>query len=133
MSSVSGSTQVSSGTKAMSSTWGNVGLGKKEFLQVLCAELSNQNPLEPMKNSEFMGQLAQLAQIDFTDQMRKVELATQALGKQVRLGQTLQGDTVEGVVEAISLRNGQPYLIVQGVAFPVEALLEVSSAEVSKR
>lgn len=113
-----------------SSTLGSVWYGKKEFLQVLCAELSNQNPLEPMKNSEFIGQLAQLAQIDFMDQMKKVQLASSALGKQVKLSINSGGATVQGVVERVVLQNGQPYLVVGGKVYPVDTLTEVSFQEV---
>lgn len=113
-----------------SSTLGSVWYGKKEFLQVLCAELSNQNPLEPMKNSEFIGQLAQLAQIDFMDQMKKVQLASSVLGKQVKLSINSGGAAVQGVVERVVLQNGQPYLVVGGKTYPVDTLTEVSFQEV---
>ncbi len=32
----------------------------EQFMQLLLAQLRNQNPLEPMDNSEFMGQMTQL-------------------------------------------------------------------------
>lgn len=32
----------------------------EQFMQLLLAQLRNQNPLEPMENSEFMGQMTQL-------------------------------------------------------------------------
>ena len=36
-------------------------LGKNEFLELLVAQLNNQNPLEPQENGEFIGQLAQFS------------------------------------------------------------------------
>ena len=38
-------------------------LGKNEFLELLVAQLNNQNPLEPQENGEFIAQLAQFSQI----------------------------------------------------------------------
>lgn len=36
------------------------GMNGNEFMLILLAQLKNQNPLEPMDNSEFMGQMTQL-------------------------------------------------------------------------
>ena len=35
-------------------------LGSAQFMQILMAQLTHQNPLEPMKDSEMMSQFAQL-------------------------------------------------------------------------
>ncbi|TVP45377.1 MAG: hypothetical protein EA350_09310 [Gemmatimonadales bacterium] len=39
-------------------------MGRDEFLQLLVAQLRNQDPLEPMKGEEFAAQLAQFAQVE---------------------------------------------------------------------
>ena len=39
----------------------NKDLGKNEFLNLLVAQLNNQNPLEPQGNGEFIAQLAQFS------------------------------------------------------------------------
>jgi flagellar basal-body rod modification protein FlgD len=39
-------------------------LGKNEFLELLVAQLNNQNPLEPQGNGEFIAQLAQFSQVE---------------------------------------------------------------------
>lgn len=36
----------------------------REFMKLLTTQLSNQNPLEPMQDTEFMAQLAQFSQIE---------------------------------------------------------------------
>lgn len=38
--------------------------GKEQFLQLLCAQISNQNPLNPMDDKEMVGQLAQFSAIE---------------------------------------------------------------------
>lgn len=39
-------------------------LGKDAFLELLIAQVINQNPLEPMKNTEFIAQLAQFSSLE---------------------------------------------------------------------
>jgi flagellar basal-body rod modification protein FlgD len=39
-------------------------LGKDEFLKILITQLKNQNPLDPLKPEEFLGQLSQLTQVE---------------------------------------------------------------------
>lgn len=42
----------------------NNGMGKDAFMQLLVAQLTNQDPLEPMNDTEFLGQLTQYSQLE---------------------------------------------------------------------
>lgn len=42
----------------------NKDLGKNEFLELLVAQLNNQNPLDPQANGEFIAQLAQFSTVE---------------------------------------------------------------------
>ncbi len=46
-------------------------LGKNEFLQLLVKQLENQDPLEPMKNEEFVAQLATFSSLEQLTDMNK--------------------------------------------------------------
>ena len=39
-------------------------LGKNEFMELMIAQLKNQNPLEPQDNGEFISQLAQFSSLE---------------------------------------------------------------------
>ncbi len=109
------------------------GLGRDAFLAMLVAELRNQNPLEPLKNENF---LMQLATFDTLDQMHQVKEAVTELAR-VQLaaqGAALVGRSVEasteqgaviGVVEEVGFGGGDLYLLVGGQWVPLAAVTRV--------
>jgi flagellar basal-body rod modification protein FlgD len=44
-------------------------LGQKDFLTLLTAQLQNQDPLNPMQNTEFLGQMAQFSTVSGIERM----------------------------------------------------------------
>lgn len=58
-------TQGATGTTAAGSlTGGNSALGQEEFLQLLVAQLGNQDPMNPMDGQQFAAQLAQFSSVE---------------------------------------------------------------------
>jgi flagellar basal-body rod modification protein FlgD len=103
---------------AASDTDRNV-LGKDAFLQLLVTQLRNQNPLEPLSNTEYIAQMAQ-----FTSVEQLMNLATEmsALRHSLGIASSLIGKVVEwtemdtetgqpvtrqGVVDSIVVRDGE--------------------------
>jgi flagellar basal-body rod modification protein FlgD len=64
MSTVNGVSSALDQYQIKSDTTANKELGKNEFLNLLVAQLNNQNPLEPQSNGEFIAQLAQFSQVE---------------------------------------------------------------------
>lgn len=62
--SMSGSTS-STSTSAEKAADNSI-LGKDSFLKILVAQMSNQDPLEPLDSAEFIAQMAQFAEVEQT-------------------------------------------------------------------
>ena len=88
----------------------NSQLKMDDFLQLLTSQITNQDPLEPMKDTEFISQMANIASLEqmqqFTDGFSKFAdshgemLAQTYLGNRVEI---LSGNKeVNGIVEAVN-------------------------------
>jgi len=71
----------------------NKALGKDAFLNLLIAQLNNQDPLAPQGNSEFIAQLAQFSQVEG---LQKLDESMAALLLQQRSAQALQAASLVG-------------------------------------
>ena len=101
----------------------NGSLGKDAFLKLFVAQLSHQDPMNPMNDSEFMGQMAsfstleQVSNLATANQQIAANLtSTSAIGL---IGRTVTwvgaDDQVHtGVVEKVSTAGGVPSLTVDG-------------------
>jgi flagellar basal-body rod modification protein FlgD len=97
------------------------GLGTTQLLQLLVAQLQNQDPLNPVTNSDFFNQLTSLNQVEglstlnanFSQQLQLQQLTqgSSLLGKTVNYTPT-GGTATSGVVSAVNVSNGQIVLAV---------------------
>nr|WP_298139694.1 flagellar hook assembly protein FlgD [uncultured Pseudomonas sp.] len=71
----------------------NKDLGKNEFLNLLVAQLNNQNPLEPQGNGEFIAQLAQFSQVEGIE---KLNTSMGSLLSGYQSSQALQASSMVG-------------------------------------
>lgn len=69
MSTVGGVSSVFEQYQATQKTKSNDELGQNEFLNLLVAQLNNQNPLEPQENGEFIAQLAQFSTVEGIEEL----------------------------------------------------------------
>jgi len=69
-----------------------------QFLQLLVTELQNQDPLDPMDNSEILAQISQIREISATDQLSDT-LGSVLLGQNMATASGLIGKRVTGLSE----------------------------------
>ena len=76
-----------------------------QFMQLLLAQLRNQNPLDPVSNKDMLGQMAQ---INSLQELQKMNTALQGMAKGNRLSEAagLLGKTVQAKAENGEARAG---------------------------
>ncbi len=114
-------------------------LDKNGFLQLLIKQMSMQDPLEPMGNSEFISQLSQISSLEQAmnlntsiTQMLSLQQLTQGsslLGKTViALVQADDGtiSTVTGTVDQVMMLSGNAYVkLSTGDEVPISSVISV--------
>lgn len=108
-------------------------LDKNAFLQLLVAQLKNQDPFAPQDTSSFLMQLAQFSMLEqltavsqeLESLRRSQELAEGAalLGKTVLV--CTQDGEVTGAVEKVTLAQGEVRIVVKGQPYSLCEIAEV--------
>lgn len=104
-------------------------LGKDDFLKLLITQLSNQDPTNPMEDTQFIAQMAQFSSLEqMTNmnesfnkmaQMINSSQASNTIGKTVEID---LGDTaVSGVVQAATLGKN-PQVLVNGMYYDLDKI-----------
>jgi flagellar basal-body rod modification protein FlgD len=83
-----------------------------QFLQIMIAELTNQDPLNPMDNNELVQQIGSIRNIAATDKLsssldlvqsgQSLTTASSLIGKNIK-ALTDENENIEGVVERVSI------------------------------
>lgn len=120
----------SGGSGASSSSKSAAGL-RDQFLQLLSAQVKNQDPLNPISDSDFTAQLAQFQQLqdmetlntNFTQllQLQQLTQGANLIGKQV-VYLNPGKSAGHGVVDSVSVQNGKLLLTVNGQPVPLERI-----------
>lgn len=105
-------------------------LGRDEFLHLLVTQLRNQNPLDPIKDGEFIAQLAQFSTLEgleklnakFEDLLTVQQLTQGAdlIGRTALYGLPDGSASEFGVVHAVGVRDGNLHLIINGTEVPLD-------------
>jgi flagellar basal-body rod modification protein FlgD len=99
-------------------------LGKDDFLKLFVAQLQHQDPMNPMNDSEFMGQMASFSTLEQVSNLAAANekiaaslTSTNAIGL---IGRTVtytdESDQIHtGKVEKVTTTDGKPSLTVAGI------------------
>ncbi|MCM1335272.1 MAG: hypothetical protein NC084_11530 [Bacteroides sp.] len=94
------------------------------FYKLLVAEMSNQDPLEPTSNTEFISQLAsfsamQAQQDNFA--LQKQNYANSLVGQTVTVQGSVKDDLITGVVESVNYGD-ETMIVVNGKSYKLSAI-----------
>ena len=125
---------------APTSTFGGAGvivgrgaeeLGVDDFFNLMAAQLRNQDMFNPQSDTDFIAQMAQFTTLRGLQVIQESQLASYAssfAGRHVTIAHTDNSGTLtrtEGVVTRVTFYDGEPRVIVNNVAFPLFAVMEV--------
>ncbi|MGE5417120.1 MAG: flagellar hook assembly protein FlgD [Acidobacteriota bacterium] len=118
-------------------------LGKDDFLKLLISQLKNQDPLEPVKDQDFIAQMASFSSLEqmnnlntaftdlnsfFKENMQSSMLLQQAgsmLGSVVEYT-IADGTTKTGLVSSVRMDKGTPVLMVNGEKVDMSTITSIS-------
>ena len=103
-------------------------LNQNDFLQLLVAQMQNQNPLEPQSNTEMAAQMAQFTSLQQASSM-SASLAMLQANSLIGNTVTLQIDsqtTATGVVQGVALQSGTPEIMVNGTLYKLDQVTAVA-------
>ncbi len=106
------------------------GLDGTAFLRLLLTELQYQDPMQPVKDTAFITQLAQFAELEQAQALSRLNQQTQAiglLGRRVEVRDPETGTTVKGLVSRVEIKEGRPNLIVNSRPYPLSSLVSVTT------
>lgn len=113
------STGSTSATSSSKSTSGFGSLTTADFMQMLIAELQNQDPTQPMSSEDLLGQLATMSQLQSTTDLdsalqantsnQQLSIGASFIGKSIN-GTDDSGNPVSGVVNQAFLQSGTAYV-----------------------
>jgi flagellar basal-body rod modification protein FlgD len=129
MTNVTGTTTATTSTSATAPTNPQASLGKDDFLKLLTTQLQHQDPMNPVDDKDFMGQMAQFSALEQTTNMAealdKLSSSTQfsqgvgLLGRSVDWADDTAKTSGSGSVDGVSLVDGKVVASVDGQSIPV--------------
>ena len=112
------------------------GITREQFMKLLAAEISNQDPLEPMDNTQFLQQLVSMEQLKsasaVTDGMSgfmnffQLSIASGTIGQVVK-GISDDGEALQGVVLKVKVEGGKILLSTTGGTLPFSNVTEIEA------
>jgi len=122
-----------SSSSSSSSTSSNSELDFQSFIQLLAAELQNQDPSDPVSSTEYVSQMAQISSLQQMENLSGSMDAYRAyslIGKQVTYSTTDSSGasaTATGTVQAVVTKDSATYLLINGAQVALNAVQSVSS------
>ena len=127
---------VENATSASSSKQKSNDLGYDQFLQILCAEMQYQDPLNPTSNTDYIAQMATFTQVESMLNMQNTMTSSQAndlVGKycimKVTSSTTGEVTYAAGNVDYVLHQNGKTFLSIGDSLYNIEDLDTVADMD----
>lgn len=113
----------------------NEALNMQDFLNLLVAQMTNQDAMNPMDNTEFISQMAQFSSLQAMSDLTEIAMqgqATSLIGKNVvvadydNMGQMI---VQEGIVQKVTIFGGKTKLYVNDVEYEYSNVMEIKEPE----
>jgi flagellar basal-body rod modification protein FlgD len=112
-------------------------LSQQDFLNLLVAQMTSQDPLNPTSSQDLLSQMTQFStlstntalQQDISQMNNTQELsaANTLMGKQVTL-QVDDSTTAQGIVSGVDSSSGTPQVVVDGKSYDLSQVISVTNA-----
>ena len=114
------------------------GLNMDSFLQLMAAQIRNQDALNPSSNEDYIQQMVQMTMIQAITDMMDMSMTSYAssmIGKNVVLAETSGNEVkkVEGIVTGVSIYKGEPILHVNGKDYTLSQVMVVGKTAASEK
>jgi flagellar basal-body rod modification protein FlgD len=116
----------------------NEALNMQDFLNLLVAQITNQDAMNPMDNTEFIAQMAQFSTLQAMTDLTEIALqgqATSLIGKNVVVaGYNNYGELTidEGIVQRVTIHSGKTKLYVNDIEYEYSNVMEIKEAETTE-
>lgn len=114
-------------------------LTMNDFMTLLVAQMTNQDMMNPVSNTEFIAQMAQFSSLQGINTLQEYFLSNYAVsyaGKHVVIATQNQAtgalEEIRGHVEKVTFYEGSPMVYVNGKAYPLHQVMEISPAPIEK-
>jgi flagellar basal-body rod modification protein FlgD len=124
MSSIDTSNSILTADQMKPKDYTNGTLGKDDFLKLFVAQLQHQDPMNPMQDSDFMGQMASFSTLEQVSNLaaanERIAASLTSTGAIGLIGRTVtyvdaSEQTHTGIVEKVTTQDGKPLLTVAGI------------------
>ncbi|MDD4779325.1 MAG: flagellar hook capping FlgD N-terminal domain-containing protein [Tissierellia bacterium] len=109
----------------------NERLNMQDFLNLLVAQITNQDAMNPMENTEFISQMAQFSSLQAMSDLSEIAAqgqATSLIGKNVVVADyNSKGglEIQEGIVQKVTLFSGKAQIYVNDVEYDYSNIMEI--------
>lgn len=113
-------------------------LGQDDFLKLVVAQMSSQDPLNPQSDTEFVSQMAQFSALQENTTMeqdisnlrsqQQLAQANALLGRAVTVQDPSSGMQIKGTVSNVNISQGTPTIVVGSKDYSLDSLLSIAPA-----